>query len=74
MFEFCALFHARNFDYRTIEGVLRKLSEFKNNFDVPVWSQIRRRILKLELNFCQCSHREAMGIDGSGMKPGTRGD
>ena len=74
MFEFCALFHARNFDYRTIEGLLRKLSELKINFDVPVWSQIRRRILKLDLKFSQPNHREAMAIDGSGMKPGTRGE
>ena len=74
MFEFSAVFHARGFDYRTCEGILRKLSDLRGQFNVPVWSQIRRRILQLSLEFSQSDHRQAMAIDGSGMKPSTRGD
>lgn len=74
MFEFSAVFHARNFDYRTIEGILSQISEHSTGFSVPVYSQIRRRILKLKLKFSPQSTCGEIGIDGSGMKPTRSGD
>lgn len=74
MIEFGAVLHAKRFDYRAIEGILRALSKNTCNFPVICFSQIRRRINQMELSFQATSDDLVVGIDGSGMKSSTRGE
>jgi hypothetical protein len=74
MIEFGAVLHAKRFDYRAIEGILRALSKNTCNFPVICFSQIRRRINQMDVNFLPKSASLVVGIDGSGMKSSTRGE
>ena len=74
MIKFLAILHAKGFDYRALEGVMKALSKRLNNFPVISFSQIRRRILELPLQFRAKSDNLIVGIDGSGLKVSNRGE
>ena len=74
LIEFLAVLHAKGFDYRGLEGIARAFSKRFNNFPVICFSQIRRRILQLPLNFTAKGNNLVVGIDGSGMKVSNYGD
>jgi hypothetical protein len=74
LFKYCALLKAKNFTYRKIVGVLRAMSNLTTGFSIPSFSQIRRRILELNFEFECTGNNLEVAVDGSGMKPATRGD
>jgi hypothetical protein len=74
MIKYCAILHAKNFPFRQIQGALLKISQLTTEFPVPSFSQIRRRVLKMKLNFETNTQNLEVAVDGSGMKPATRGD
>lgn len=74
MIRFLAILHAKGFDYRALEGVMRAISKRLGNFPVISFSQIRRRILELPLQFKAKSDNLIVGIDGSGVKVSNRGE
>ena len=74
MIEFLAILHSKGFDYRALEGIIRALSKMLNNFPVISFSQIRRRIIRLPINFEAKSDNLIVGIDGSGVKVSNRGE
>src|SRR3989338_4392782 len=74
MIRFLAILHAKGFDYRALEGVMQALSKRLDNFPVISFSQIRRRILELPLQFKAKSDNMVVGIDGSGVKVSNRGE
>ncbi len=74
MIEFLAILHSKGFDYRASEGIIRALSKMLNNFPVISFSQIRRRIIRLPINFEAKSDNLIVGIDGSGVKVSNRGE
>lgn len=74
MIEFGAVLHAKRFDYRAIEGILRALSKNTCDFPVICFSQIRRRINSMDVTFIPKSDDLVVGIDGSGIKSSTRGE
>jgi hypothetical protein len=71
---FLAILHAKGFDYRALQGVMRALSKRLGSFPVISFSQIRRRILELPLQFKPKSGDLVVGIDGSGIKVSNRGE
>lgn len=73
LIEFLSILHAKSFDYRACEGMVRVFSRQFNNFPVISYSQICRRLHQLEPQFAveDCS---VVGADGSGMKITNRGD
>src|SRR3989338_8663475 len=74
LIKFAAVLHAKAFDYRSVEGILRGLSRHFNGFPVISYSQVNRRINHFNPTF----EKEAMdmiaGVDGSGMKVSNRCD
>jgi hypothetical protein len=74
MIESLAVLHCKSFDYRALEGVMRVLSESNYNFPVIDYSQICRRVNKLEISFETHEENLIVAIDGSGEKVGNRGD
>ncbi len=74
MIRFLAVLYAKGFEYRALQGIMRGLSRHFYNFPVISFSQIRRRILKLPLNFDAKSNNLIVGVDGSGMKVSNRGE
>lgn len=74
MIRFLAILHSKGFDYRALEGVISALSKRLGNFPVISFSQIRRRILVLHLDFKAKSDELIVGIDGSGVKVSNRGE
>ena len=74
MIEFLAILHSKGFDYRALEGVMKALSKRLGNFPVISFSQIRRRVLKLEIKFNPRSDNLIVGIDGTGVKVTNRGE
>lgn len=74
LIEFLGVLHAKSFDLRSLEGIVRALSKRFNNFPVICFSQIRRRIIKLPLDFKAKSENLVVGIDGSGEKVSNRGE
>lgn len=74
MIEFLAVLHAKGFDYRALEGVMRALSKSILPFPVISYSQIWRRVNKLDLSFDVDSNDLVVGVDGSGFKVSNRGD
>lgn len=74
LIEFLGVLHAKSFDFRSLEGIVRALSKRFYNFPVISFSQIRRRIVKLPLEFKAKSNNLIVGIDGSGEKVSNRGE
>lgn len=74
MIKYCVILHAKRFTFRQIQGVLITISKLTCGFSVPSFSQIRRRILHFKFNFMQNAQNLEVAVDGSGMKPATRGD
>ena len=75
MIEFTAYFHCKGFDYRGCEGILRGLSKFYEcPFPVISYTQICRRVNKLEINFETVEENLIVGEDGSGEKVSKRGE
>src|SRR3989338_2942680 len=74
LIEFLGVLHAKSFDFRSLEGIVRALSKRFNNFPVICFSQIRRRIIKLPLDFEAKADNLIAGIDGSGEKVSNRGE
>lgn len=74
MIKFLAVFHAKSFDYRACEGILRALSRKLQPFPVISYSQICRRVNKLDTEFLKESSNLIVGVDGSGIKVSNRGD
>lgn len=74
MIRFLAILHAKGFDYRALEGVMQALSKRLGNFPIISFSQIRRRILELPLQFKAKADNLIVGIDGSGVKVSNRGE
>jgi len=75
MIEFSAYFHCKGFDYRGCEGILRGLSKlFQIPFPVICYTQICRRINKLNIQFDFIEENLVVGIDGTGEKVSNRGE
>ena len=74
MITFLGILHAKNFDFRSLEGVVHALSKRLGNFPVICFSQIRRRILKLPLSFAAKADNFVAGVDGTGNKISNRGE
>lgn len=74
LIEFLAMFKSKGYDYRSLEGIMRGLSKTYGPFPIISFSQIRRRILQLPLNFHAKYENMIAGIDGSGMKVSNRGE
>lgn len=74
MIKFLAILKAKNFDYRSLQGIIRALSKRLGNFPVISYSQIRRRIKKLTFTFKPKENHLITGVDGSGMKVSNRGE
>ena len=74
MIEFLAILKAKGFDYRSLEGIMSALSNRLGNFPVISFSQIRRRIKKLEFKFNPKSNNLITATDGTGFKVSNRGD
>lgn len=72
--EFLAVLHAKNFDYRALEGIIRGISRMTLAFPVISYTQICRRINKLEINFETIEENLVVAIDGSGEKVSNRGE
>lgn len=72
--EFLGVLHAKNYDYRALEGIVHALSERLGNFPVISFSQIRRRTIQLDLRFHAKNNNLIVGGDGSGIKVTNRGD
>lgn len=73
MIEFLAVLHAKNFDYRALEGITRAISKITYNFPVIDYSQICRRVNKLEVEFELNEENLIVAVDGSGEKSSKRG-
>jgi hypothetical protein len=74
LIRFLAILHAKGFDYRALQGIVHSLSARLGNFPVISFSQIRRRILELPLQFKAKADDLVVGIDGTGVKVSNRGE
>jgi len=75
MIEFTSVLHAKNFDYRALEGILTSLSKnHKYQFPVISYSQICRRINSLDVSFETSEENLIVAVDGSGEKVSNRGE
>lgn len=74
LIRFLAMFKAKGFDYRSLEGITKGFSKKFGNFPIISFSQIRRRISKLKLKFSAKKSNLITGTDGSGFKVSNRGE
>lgn len=74
LIEFLAILHAKNFDYRALQGIISALSKRLVPFPVISFSQIRRRILQLDLKFSPKGNNLVVATDGTGIKVSNRGE
>lgn len=75
LIEFLAVLHAKNFDYRALQGMIKALSDnHKFRFPVISYTQICRRVNKLEISFEIIGENLVVAIDGSGEKVSNRGE
>lgn len=74
LIQFLAILYSRNFDYRSLQGIVRGLSRRLGPFPVICFSQIRRRIISLPISFMRKTEDLIVAVDGSGMKVGNRGE
>lgn len=73
MIAFLAVLRSKGFDYRALGGVMRILSRKLGPFPVVSFSQIRRRMLKLPMEFDK-ARSNIVACDGSGIKVSNRGE
>ena len=74
MIEFLGILHCKGNDYRTCEGVLQGISNnYKFEFPIICYTQICRRVNKLEINFEVNENNLIVAGDGSGEKSTKRG-
>lgn len=78
MIEFLAVLHCKGFDFRSLEGFMRGLSEnYRYRFPTISYSQINRRFNKLDVDFGvleeDMEEYLLVGSDGSGEKSTKRG-
>ena len=69
-----AMLKAKGFSYRELRGVLQSIAKRLGSFPVISFSQIRRRVISLELVFPQVNDGEVIAIDGTGLKVTNRGE
>ena len=74
MIEFLGILHAKSFDYRALQGIVNVLSCKFDNFPVICYSQICRRVNKINIKFTTNNQNLIVGVDGSGIKVSNRGD
>ena len=74
MIEFLAILQVKGFDYRALQGIMRALSKRLGHFPVISFSQIRRRVVRLDSSFKAKADNLVVGIDGSGLKVQNRGE
>ena len=75
LIEFLAILHEKRFDYRSLQGIITTLSKRLGNFPVISYSQINRRVNKMECDFgFDPENKVDVGIDGSGNKVTNRGE
>ena len=72
MIESLGVLHCKSFDYRSLEGITRALSEAHYNFPVIDYSQICRRVNDLKFDFDTDEKNLIVAVDGSGEKVGNR--
>jgi len=65
MIKFLAVLHAKNFDYRALEGIMRVFSEMNFSFPVISYTQICRRVNNLDISFDIDEDDLVVAIDGS---------
>ncbi|MBU4501278.1 MAG: IS5 family transposase [Nanoarchaeota archaeon] len=74
LIRFLAVLKAKNFDFRSLQGVVSALSKRLGNFPVICYSQIRRRINQLDFKFSSKGDNLIVAVDGTGMKVSNRGE
>jgi len=74
MIGFLAIIHAKSFDYRALQGIMKAISGKYGNFPVITYTQICRRINNLDVRFKAKGNNLVVGTDSSGMKVSNRGD
>jgi hypothetical protein len=74
MIAFLAVLKSKGFDYRSLEGIMRVLSRKLGPFPVICYSQIRRRILELPMEFEAEARSNIVACDASGIKVSNRGE
>lgn len=75
LIEFAGYFHARGFNYRACEGILKSLSNnYKYRFSVISFSQFYRRLNKMEFRFETIEKEMICGVDGTGEKTSQGGE
>lgn len=74
LIEFLGVLHVKSFDYRALEGIMHALSGKFWNFPVISYTQICRRLNKLDVDFKDKGNNLVVGVDGSGIKVSNRGD
>lgn len=74
MIQFLAILYAKGFDYRALQGIVKALSKRLGNFPAISFSQIRRRMKNLPLDFPKNAENLIVGFDGTGLKVGNRGE
>lgn len=73
MIEFLAVLHARNFDYRSLEGIISGIAKITLPFPIISYTQICRRLNSLEVSFEATEENLIVAVDGSGEKSSKRG-
>jgi len=78
MIKFLAVLHCKGFDYRSLEGFMKFLSErYQFQFPIISYSQICRRVnaLKIDFKILKEDMKDYLevGVDGSGEKSTKRG-
>jgi hypothetical protein len=74
MIKFLGILHCKGNDYRTCEGVIQGISNnYKFEFPIICYTQICRRVNKLEINFEINEDNLIVAGDGSGEKSTKRG-
>jgi len=75
MIEFMGHFHCKGFNYRECEGILKGISKnYKYSFPTISYSQICRRLNRLEIDFEFAEENVIVGSDGTGEKVSNRGE
>lgn len=75
LIRFLAVLHAKSFNFRDLEGVVRSLSNALGiPFPVISYSQVCRRVNALDLDFERDCDNVAVAVDGTGMKITNRGE
>lgn len=75
MIQFLAVLHVKGFDYRALQGIIQALSDnHKFKFPVIYYTQICRRVNRLEINFEVVENNLVVAGDGTGEKVSNRGE